>query len=220
MVRVIGPALIDTALDHTAALSGIEEHEVIDLFAEAAVARGPLPPVRFGKNPYGVLPVVKLGNLTPLATDTDKQKTIESFVRNFALIVGFQAQGAAVNVPVIEPGDPDAADKLEAILKLNPVSRRLEVAEALSDDARALGCAYDERGASGRNVSRRPRTAAHPRPSGSYIRGHHLPASVQARASIAVESNDPHSRDSRPHERCHSQHARSSDGAGGTPRRS
>jgi len=142
MVRVIGPTLIDTALDHTAALSGIVESELIDFFAEAAVARGPLPPVRFGKNPYGVLPVVKLGNLTPLAGDTDHQKRIEAFVRNFALIVGLQAQGAAVNVPVIEPGDPEAANKLEAILKLNPVSRRLEVAEVLSDDARALGCAY------------------------------------------------------------------------------
>ena len=90
----------------------------------------------------GFFPVVKLGNLTPLASDTDHQKRIEAFVRNFALVLGLQAQGASVHVPVIEPGDPRAADKLEAILKLNPVSRRLEVAEALSDDTRALGCAY------------------------------------------------------------------------------
>ena len=53
MVRVIGPALIDTAVDHTAALNGIKETEVIDLFAEAAVARGPLPTVRFGQIPMG-----------------------------------------------------------------------------------------------------------------------------------------------------------------------
>jgi hypothetical protein len=142
MVRVIGPALIDTAVDHIAALSGIDENEIIDLFADAAVARGPLPPVRFGKNPYGVLPVVKLGSLAPLASDTDREKRIEEFVRNFASVVIRQSDGAAVHVPVIQPGDPEAADKLEAILKLNPVSRRLEVAEVLSDDAKALGCAY------------------------------------------------------------------------------
>src|SRR4029450_13038368 len=94
------------------------------------------------KNPYGVLPVVKLGNLTPLASDTDRQKRIEEFVRTFASIVIRQSDGAASQVPVIQPGDPDAADKLDAILKLNPVSRRLEISEALSDDARALGCAY------------------------------------------------------------------------------
>jgi hypothetical protein len=144
MVRVIGPALIDTAFENTAALSGIDEHEVIDLFAEAAVARGPLPPVRFGKNPYGVLPVVKLGDLTSLASDTDNRNRIEEFVRNFALIVNNQSQSAAANVPVIEPGDPDAVDKLEAVLKLNPVSRRLEVLAVMVEDytVRALGCAY------------------------------------------------------------------------------
>jgi hypothetical protein len=142
MVRVIGPALIDTAVDHTAALQGIDENEIIDLFADAALARGPLPPVRFGKNPYGVLPVVKLGALAPLASDTDRQQRIEAFMRNFALIVGTEAQSAASSVPVIEPGDPDAADKLEAILKLNPVSRRLEVGTVLQHGAKALGCAY------------------------------------------------------------------------------
>lgn len=144
MVRVIGPALIDTALDHVAALEGIDENEVIDLFAEAAVARGPLPPVRFGKNPYGVLPIVKLGNLSPLASDTDRQKRIEEFVRSFASIVIRQSDGAASQVPVIQPGDPDAADKLDAILKLNPVSRRLEVSAVFVEDysIRALGCAY------------------------------------------------------------------------------
>ena len=144
MVRVIGPALIDTALENTAALSGIDEHEVIDLFAEAAVARGPLPPVRFGKNPYGVLPVVRLRDLSSLASDTDNQKRIEEFVRNFALIVNNQSQSAAATVPVMEPGDPEAVDKLEAILKLNPVSRRLEVLAVMVEDytVRALACAY------------------------------------------------------------------------------
>ena len=47
-------------------------------------------------------------------------------------------------MPVIEPGDPEAVDKLEALLKLNPVSRRLEVLAVMVEDytVRALGCAY------------------------------------------------------------------------------
>jgi hypothetical protein len=43
---------------------------------------------------------------------------------------------------VIAPGDPDVADKLQEILKLNPVSRRLDVADTGSDATKALGCAY------------------------------------------------------------------------------
>ena len=52
------------------------------------------------------LPVVKLRDLTSLASDTDNRKRIEEFVRNFALIVNNQSQMLAANVPVIEPGDP------------------------------------------------------------------------------------------------------------------
>jgi hypothetical protein len=143
MLRVIGPALIDTAVDHTAALQGIPEEEIIELFAEAIVARGPLPPVRFGKNPYGILPVVHLESLKPLSSDADTAKRIEAFVRTFAGTLGAAAEAAAdTAVPVLRPGDPDAATKLETILKLNPVSRRVEVATAGRDDFRALGCAY------------------------------------------------------------------------------
>ena len=52
MLRVVGPALIDTAVERTAAISDIDEEEVVDVFADAMMARGPLPPMRFGKNPY------------------------------------------------------------------------------------------------------------------------------------------------------------------------
>lgn len=143
MLRVVGPALIDTAVDHIAALEGITEEDIIELFAEAIVARGPLPAVRFGKNPYGILPIVDLNGLTPLSGDTDSEKRIEEFVRSFATELGAMGEAAAdATVPVLRPGDPDAAAKLEAILKLNPVSRRIEVGTAGRNDAKALGCAY------------------------------------------------------------------------------
>ena len=143
MLRVVGPALIDTAVERTAAIAAIDEEEVVDVFADAMMARGPLPPVRFGKNPFGVLPVTALAGLTPLASDGDHVNRIEGFIRDFAAVIVDQSQPAAdALVPLIEPGDPQAADKLDAILKLNPVSRRIEVSTVGQSDARALGCAY------------------------------------------------------------------------------
>ena len=143
MLRVVGPALIDTAVDQTAALKGIDEEEVVAFFEQAVAARGPLPLVRFGKSPYGVLPLTHLGKLTPLASDTDNEKRIETFVRDLAMVVGQESQAAAqATVPVLQPGDPDAETKLEAILKLNPVSRRLEVNTVGFPDARGIGCPY------------------------------------------------------------------------------
>ena len=143
MLRVIGPALIDTAVTNTAALNGIDEEVVIDFFKDWIASRGPLPPVRFGKNPYGVLPVVDLDGLTQLASDNDTDARIEAFIRNFATVVINAAQTAAdTTVPVLQPADPDAETKLEAILKLNPVSRRVEVGTVGTQDVQALGCPY------------------------------------------------------------------------------
>ena len=143
MLKVIGPALIDTAVDNTAALSGINEETVIDFFKDTITSRGPLPAVRFGKNPYGVLPVIDLDGLTRLASDTDTEASIEAFIRNFATTIINASQAAAdATVPVLQPGDPNAEAKLEAILKLNPVSRRVEVATVGTQDVQALGCSY------------------------------------------------------------------------------
>ena len=108
MLRAVGPALIDLAVDSTAALSSIDEEDVIEFFAESIVARGPLPPVRFGKNPYGVLPIVDLASLVPLASDSADEKKIETFVRDLARIGIATARLAASSLPVIAPGDQDA----------------------------------------------------------------------------------------------------------------
>jgi hypothetical protein len=143
MLRVIGPALIDTSVERTVALAGLDEEDVVDVFAEAMMARGPLPAIRFGKNPYGLLPVTALGGLKPLASDNANVKKIETFIRDFASLVIDGGQRAADElVPVIEPSDPAAAEKLEDILKQHPVSRRIEVSSAGQADSRVLGCAY------------------------------------------------------------------------------
>ncbi|RWC50480.1 MAG: hypothetical protein EOS55_00670 [Mesorhizobium sp.] len=143
MLRVIGPALIDTAVARTASIQDIDEEEVVEVFAEAIAARGALPPVRFGKNPFGVLPVISTAALEPLASDGVNARRIEKFIRDFASLIINQSQRSAdALVPVLQPGDPQASEKLEAILKQNPVSRRIEVSTVGQANAKALGCAY------------------------------------------------------------------------------
>jgi hypothetical protein len=143
MLRVVGPALIDTSVRHTDALRGVSDEDVINYFERYIASRGPLPPVRFGKNPYGVLPLINLSGLEALASDTEEAKSIEAFVREFAAIVVIEAGRAADSaVPILRPGDPDAELKLEAILKLNPVSRRLEVRTVDTSVSKALACPY------------------------------------------------------------------------------
>ena len=85
---------------------------MIELFADAVVARGPLPPVRFGKNPYGVLPVDGTASRSrSLASDTDNRSPNRGFRPEFrAIIISESAQRAAdATVPVMKPGDPDAS---------------------------------------------------------------------------------------------------------------
>jgi len=143
MLRVVGPALIDTAVENTAAIANIDEDEVIDFFADAMMARGPLPAVRFGKNPFGVLPVTQAAGLAPLKSDGANAQRIESFIRDFSSLIVEQSQRAAdALTPVLQPGDPAASEKLETILKSYPVSRRIEVATVGQANAHALGCAY------------------------------------------------------------------------------
>ena len=99
--------------------------------------------MRFGKNPYGILPVVDLERLRPLASDGKAERRVEEFIRTFAAVLGAESAAAAdAAVPVLRPGDPDAAATLQSILELHAVSRRVEVGTVGRDDARAIGCAY------------------------------------------------------------------------------
>jgi hypothetical protein len=52
------------------------------------------------------------------------------------------AQRADRVVPVLEPDDPLASDKLDDILRLNSVSRRIDMADTGSGESAALGCPY------------------------------------------------------------------------------
>jgi hypothetical protein len=143
MLYVVGPVLFDSVAQGVVDWRRLDEDVVLDFFARSIAARGALPPARFGKNPYGILPVTRVADVEPFAFDTPDEARIDALLKKFlgaartALL-----DPAQPPVPVIAPGDPDVADKLQEILKLNPVSRRLDVADTGSDATKALGCAY------------------------------------------------------------------------------
>lgn len=143
MLYVVGPVLFNSVAQGVVDWRGLDEDVVLDFFARSIAARGALPPARFGKNPYGILPVTRVSDVEPFAFDTPDEARIDALLKKFlgaartALL-----DPAQPPVPVIAPGDPDVADKLQEILKLNPVSRRLDVADTGSDATKALGCAY------------------------------------------------------------------------------
>lgn len=143
MLYVVGPVLFDSVAQGVVDWSGLQEDAVLDFFAQSIATRGTLPPARFGKNPYGILPVTRVADVEPFAFDTPDEARIDGLLKKFlgaartALLDPAQAPP-----PVIAPGDPDVAEKLEDILKVNAVSRRLDVADTGSDATKALRCAY------------------------------------------------------------------------------
>jgi hypothetical protein len=143
MLYVVGPVLFDSVAQGVVDWRGLDEDRVLDFFAQSICARGVLPAVRFGKNPYGILPVTPVGEIEPSAFDAADEARIDLLLKTFLLAArAALLDPTQVAPPVIAPGDLDAADKLEQILKLNPVSRRLDVADTGSDATRAPRCPY------------------------------------------------------------------------------
>lgn len=143
MLYAVGPVLFDSVAEGVVDWHGLAEDRVLDFFAQSVAARGTLPAARFGKNPYGLLPVTRVADLESFAFDTPDEARIDALLKKFL----DAARGALLDPslpspPVIAPGDPDAAAKLAEILKLYPVSRRLDVADTGSDATKALGCSY------------------------------------------------------------------------------
>ncbi len=145
MLRVIGPALLDDSLDGITQVNGVDENTFINVLAAAHVARGVLPAVRFGNNAYGVLPITNVLELeSPDAGEVgEEQRNVHDFLRAFSFLSrAFLPGQADRTVPVIEPADPAASDKVEQILKTNRVSTRVDVADVGATTARAVTCPY------------------------------------------------------------------------------
>lgn len=142
MLRIVLPALLEELPYVATELGTTDSDDVIDFLANWMSARGPLPAVRIGHEPYGILPVTRLSELQPLPDDDDTDQHLQHFFRGYAQAVGRRFSALARDhVPVIEPGDRDAAAALEEALKIAPVSRRIDVATP-AGDIRPIACPY------------------------------------------------------------------------------
>jgi hypothetical protein len=143
MLYVVGPVLFDSVAQGVVDWHGLDEDRVLDFFAQSIAARGTLPPTRFGKNPYGVLPITSVNDLEPSAFDTADEARIDALIKKYLTATRDSLlDPSRAPPPVIAPGDPDVAAKLGEILKLNSVSRRVDVADTGTDSTKALRCAY------------------------------------------------------------------------------
>jgi hypothetical protein len=143
MLWVVGPALLDEALDGKTHLTDVSETEFLDAMAAAVCARGALSPMRFGDNAYGVATITDIRELKRERDASDPKDRVETFMMEHASgLRMFYPWWASSRVPVIEPDDPRASEKLEEILKLNRVSTRLDVGETGSSSTKPIGCPY------------------------------------------------------------------------------
>jgi hypothetical protein len=143
MLRVVGPALLDSALQSVPDLASVDESDLVEYFARAIVARGPLAAIRFGDNPYGILPVTKLSVLEGTDDEGSKPALIHNLLRDSAAAYCVAQAARADNlVPVMAPEDPAASDKLSELLKINAVSRRIDAGAVGLSSGAPIGCAY------------------------------------------------------------------------------
>ncbi len=143
MMRVVGPALLDEAMDGKTHLTDVSETEFLDAMAAAVVARGALSPMRIGDNAYGVATITDIREIEYDNASADPKDRVEAFMGAHASGLRlFYPSVTAQRATVIQPDDPDASDKLEEILKINRVSTRLDVGDAGSTSTRSIGCPY------------------------------------------------------------------------------
>ena len=143
MLRVVLPALMEQVPDQTPHLDDVDTDDLIDFFATWICARGSLPAVRFGDEPYGVLPVTRLADLEALPSDDEADEALQGFLGSYATTVGrWLAARADEHVSVISPDGDDPAAALEDALKVSPVSRRLDVDAGDGEGTFPVGCPY------------------------------------------------------------------------------
>jgi hypothetical protein len=99
-----------------------------------ASARGPLPVVRVGDNPYGILPIALPGALAPPVSASPPQGIVFNFLQRFAGATIAANEGYSAVLPVVRPGGVDQTDALRRILQTLPVSSRLDATSG--DDVR------------------------------------------------------------------------------------
>lgn len=141
MVAALVPGLVGTTFQWLPK-EVASENALEDLLIAHASARGQLPVVRLGRNPYGVLPVAIPGTLEPAAGSVPDAQRAFLTLRDLANAAVAAGLTHVDSVPVIRPGDTDIGTRLAAILSRLPVSCRLDIG-SVADRARTpkrLGC--------------------------------------------------------------------------------
>jgi hypothetical protein len=135
MLQVLGPILMDNSVDHFTGLVGVTEADFLNTIVESMAARGVLPVLRFGRNPYGVAPVTRLERLGTEGVGDLLKKLCVSQRDTLSSL-------ADSVVPVVRPGDADGAETLKQVLASQRVSSRLDVGEGSSSEVKPIGCPY------------------------------------------------------------------------------
>jgi len=143
MLRVIGPALIDEAIDNLTFLEGVDENKFVESIANSMSARGVFSPMRFGRNAFGMVTITDI-NAIDLEFESDEKKAkVLCFLKKYSEILrDFLLEHAENVVPVQIPDDPESSEKMDAILKSNRTSVRLDIATAGSEKTNPIGCPY------------------------------------------------------------------------------
>lgn len=135
MATALLPGLVDVMFTWLSD-AHVSRDELIDFIAEHASARGPLPVVRLDTHPFGVLPIMAAGHFEPPDHLDEPQRRVFELVHRLGEVAVDSLQKETAGQPVIEPGAPDNSDRLNRILRLNPVGKRVDVVDAGDEDAK------------------------------------------------------------------------------------
>lgn len=145
MMRVIAPGMLDGVYDGTVWGQDIDENDVIDIVAGAIAARGALPAVQIGRNPYGIVTLTRAAEADPAADPlfSKAEQTVFGILHRLAQTMRpFGVATADRAAPRLRPDAPsETAAALEAILQNAPASRRIEVMDD-TGTLQAIGCPY------------------------------------------------------------------------------
>ena len=155
MVRVIAPVLLDESLDGFDFSDDLDINDVSEILGAVLVARGALPALRFGKNPYGVVTIsdnqtIKLDEASGFSEN--EVQVLGRFNQVANIYSGTLINAAQQSAPRLVPGDGGGA--LAAILQQARVSRRLDISDSNGEFFGQLGCPH----VAGRAQNRQPQS--------------------------------------------------------------
>lgn len=141
MATALLPGLVDILFAWLSDLR-VPHDGLIDFLVDHASARGPLPAIRLDKHPFGVLPIVEPDHVEAPDDMSEPQRRVFEFAHSLGSAAVRMLEEVASQQPVIEPGAADNPDRLERILRLNAVGKRIDVLDAAAQDPtrRSIRC--------------------------------------------------------------------------------